>query len=176
MLAQQNSASNVQSESINSLMSGLQNQSSNWLEQQASMAESTEDIRNQLAGLADAVTGLIDWHQRVKVELGTQISSLMAAIEAQKAVSEKLTIERRESAKIAESISKVTASIAPAANEMVKAGDAIRKASEGLFATEKSFNDLALKVEDNVGELTDRQIQAISEYDKILQALNRLGR
>ena len=176
MLSQQNSASNVQSESINSLMSGLQNQSSNWLEQQASMAESTEDIRNQLAGLAEAVTGLIDWHQRVKVELGTQISSLMAAIEAQKAVSEKLTIERRESAKIAESISKVTASIAPAANEMVKAGDAIRKASEGLFATEKSFNDLALKVEDNVGELTDRQIQAISEYDKILQALNRLGR
>ena len=176
MLAQQNSASNVQSDSINSLMSGLQNQSSNWLEQQASMAESTEDIRNQLAGLAEAVTGLIDWHQRVKVELGTQISSLMAAIEAQKAVSEKLTIERRESAKIAESISKVTASIAPAANEMVKAGDAIRKASEGLFATEKSFNDLALKVEDNVGELTDRQIQAISEYDKILQALNRLGR
>ena len=71
-----------------------------------------------------------------------------------------MTIERRESAKIAESISKVTASIAPAANEMVKAGDAIRKVSEGLFATEKSFNDLALKVEDNVGELTDRQIQS----------------
>ena len=69
------------------LMSGLQNvqsESINWLEQQASMAESTEDIRNQLAGLAEAVTGLIDWHQRVKVELGTQISSLMAAIEIKK--------------------------------------------------------------------------------------------
>ena len=78
-------------------MSGLQNQSSNWIEQQASMAESTEDIRNQLAGLAEAVTGLIDWHQKVKVELSTQITSLMSAIEAQKSVSESLTIERRES-------------------------------------------------------------------------------
>ena len=61
-------------------------QSSNLIEQQASMAESTEDIRNQLAGLAEAVTGLIEWHQKVKVELGPQISSLMAAIEAQRVV------------------------------------------------------------------------------------------
>ena len=58
-----------------------------------------------------------------------------------------------------------------------KAGDAIRKASEGLFATEKSFNDLALKVEDNVGELTDRQIQSYFQSTiRSCKALNRLGR
>ena len=100
-------------------MSGLQNQSSNWLEQQASMAESTKIFEINLQDLL-RLSQVSSIGIERKVELGTQISSLMAAIEAQKAVSEKLTIERRESAKIAESISKVTASIAPAANEMVK--------------------------------------------------------
>jgi hypothetical protein len=174
MLSQQNNASGATQDTIQQLMAGLQSQSSSWLDQQQSIGDATSDIRDQLQGMAEAVKGLVQWHDRIKTGLGTQIELLMKATEAQKVVSEKMTAERKEASAIAENIAKIGSSVAPAAQEMVKAGDAIRKASEGLFSTEKAVGRLTTKLEDASSELTDRQIQAIDEYSKIAKGLKAI--
>ena len=171
LLASQNTAADAQTGTINSLISGMDQQAAGMLERQENISAVATDLATKFEGLSDAVTALIGWHNRIRDELNAQISLFTATVEAQRSLADTLSPTAIE---IARNLAQAQGALGPATSSMVQAGEAVKRASDSLFTTDRSLNLLTTRIEDATNNLTDRQIQAIDQDAQILAVLQSL--
>ena len=170
LLAQQNTAADAQTGTINSLITGMDQQAAGMLERQENISAVATDLSTN-EGLSDAVTALIGWHNRIRDEMHPQIALFNATVEAQRSLADTLSPTAIE---IARKLAEAQGALGPATASMVQAGEAVKRASDSLFTTDRSLNLLTTRIEDATNNLTDRQIQAIDQDAQILAVLQTL--
>lgn len=160
MLSQQTKASSAQNNTMDNLVTGLEAQSSEIL-------SAYSQLHSQFGDLSGAITGLVDWHKRIKESLAQQVALFIQATEAQRVISSELSCGQQTALSISAQLAQSTNAIGPAATELTRAGGTIRQASEGLFTTEAALRGLTTALEDASRELTDRQLHAIGQFSEI---------
>jgi chromosome segregation ATPase len=176
ILERQMQASNSQQSTINNMMDGMSNQASSMLNNQEEISKTGQAITEQFSSLAEALQGLITWHNRVKDELSQQIASFQQTIAAQNSIQQKMEDERSAALAIVQQLSTTQANLGPAANAIAGAGTSVKQASDSLFSTEKALRQLLTSVNDATNDMNDRQIQTLDRYQAIHQLLQGLQR
>ena len=174
ILDKQMNASQQQENTIGKMMTGMSDQANGMLNSQQEILKVGEALSTHFSSLSESIEHLITWHNRVRDGLNQQIGSLMSAVESLTVVTENLSTEHRTSMQIVSQLATTQTNLGPAANSLKGAGDAVKKASDSLFGTQKEIRNLTSKVRDAVNELTDRQIQALDQYNSIQTSLSKL--
>lgn len=174
VLEQQMNASANQQNTISNLMDGIQEQSNGMLANQEEITKAGNLMAEKFSSLGTALQDLIVWHNRVKDSLNTQIASFMSTIDAQQTILDKMGDERKSALEIVRRLGTTQANLGPAATSIAGAGEAVKKASDSLFSTEKSLRSLTTGLQDAANELNDRQIQALDQYQDIQKSLRKI--
>jgi ABC-type transporter Mla subunit MlaD len=144
------------------------------LDSQKEILKVGEALSTHFSSLSDAIENLISWHNRVKDGLSQQIGALMGTVEALNDVADRMKMEQKTSLDIVQSLANTQTNLNPAADSLKGAGEAVKKASDSLFGTQKELRALGTKMRDAANELTDRQIQALDQYNEIQKSLKKI--
>ena len=167
ILSQQTKAASAQNGAMDTLVNGLETQSSE-------IMAAYKDLHTQFGDLSGAISGLVDWHSRIRDSLSQQVTLFMQATEAQRVVSAELANSQKTALKISAQLANSSSAIGPASKELANAGSTIRQASEGLFTTETALRSLTTSLEDASQELSDRQLHAINQFTEINNLLKQV--
>ncbi len=173
ILERQMQASDQQQQTIGSMMTGMNDQANQMLVNQEEISKAGQAITEKFGSLAEALENLIVWHNRVKDGLGQQIGALQKTISAQESVQRKMEEERQAALQIVQKLGTTQANLVPAAKSIAGAGDSVKKASDSLFATEKTLRQLISAVTDATTDMNDRQIQTLDRYQAIYKLLQQ---
>ena len=176
VMAKQMNQSSTQQDTISSMMDGMNDQTTSMMASHKEITAAGEAITKKFSGLAEALEGLVVWHDRVKGSLEKQIGSFLTTIDAQERIASKMAEERDAVLASVRQLSFAQANLTPAAKSIAGAGDSVKKASDSLFSTEKSLRHLTKSITDATSDLTDRQIQALDNYQVIIKLLKQLDR
>jgi uncharacterized protein YoxC len=176
VMAKQMNQSASQQSTIDNMMGGMNEQTDLMMASHKEITEAGTAISKKFSSLAEALEGLVVWHDRVKGSLDKQIGSFLTTIDAQERIASKMAEERDAVLASVRQLSFAQADLAPAAKAISGAGESVKKASDSLFSTEKSLRHLTKSITDATSDLTDRQIQALDNYQVIIKLLKQLDR